>query len=177
MVAEAATVFSAVGTDYRQLLNQIVRLMVTLVGNGCMLTLIAPDGETLVNEANAHMNPDLEHDYRTYLSSFGVSKISGAAMSAIVARTGAPKLIERTEPDILAAHLDEAIKPVALRLNVHSYLVVPIRANGLVIGTLSLVRSRPGLGYTEDDLDLLTALANKAGPAIAKARRNQETGR
>ena len=52
--------------------------------------------------------------------------------------------------------------PLTGRLNVHSFAVVPIRARQAVIGSLSLVRSGPGRGYTSGDLTLLQDLADRA---------------
>jgi signal transduction histidine kinase len=56
------------------------------------------------------------------------------------------------------------------KLDVHSFAVVPIRARRTIIGALSVLRSRAGLGYTPDDVTLIGDLADRAGLAIENAR-------
>jgi light-regulated signal transduction histidine kinase (bacteriophytochrome) len=100
----------------------------------------------------------------------GVSTLTSASVSATVARTGIAKLVPAIEPATLVAQTDESLKPLVARLNVHSFAVVPIRARQTTIGTLSLMRSGPGRGYSFEDLTLLQDLADRAGLAIENAR-------
>ncbi len=170
VLAEVSHAFAMVATDYPLLLQRIARTTADLVGDGCIVTLIGADGESMVNAANAHREPALEADYTAYLAGIGVSKTTSASVSAVVARTGQPKLVPDIDPGTLVAQSDEALKPLVARLNVHSFAVVPIRARQTIIGTLSLVRSGPGRGYTPEDLTLLQDLADRAGLAIQTAR-------
>lgn len=170
VLAEASKAFALVVTDYPRLLRSIARTTADLVGDGCMVTLIDADGQTLVNATNAHRDPALEADYAAYLAGTKLSTITSAAVSAVVARTGEPKLVAEVDPQAIVAQSDEALRPIVARLNVHSFAVVPIRARDTTLGTLSIVRSGPGRGYTEDDLKMLQDLADRAGLAIANAR-------
>ena len=51
-----------------------------------------------------------------------------------------------------------------------SVLIVPLRVQDRVIGTLSLGRDRGGRPYTHDDLVFLQDIADRAALAIANAR-------
>jgi signal transduction histidine kinase len=170
VLAEVSHAFATVATNYQLLLKKIARTTADLVGDGCQVTLIAADGESLYNAASAHRDPVLEADYRSYLAGIGVSKTTSSSVSATVARSGAPKLVVEIQPALLVAQVDDALKPLVARLNVHSFVVVPIRARQVVIGTLSLMRSGPGRSYSADDLTLLQDLADRAGLAIDNAR-------
>lgn len=170
VLADASHAFAMVVTDYAQLLRSIARTTADRVGDGCMVTLIEADGETMVNVANAHRDPTLEADYAAYLAGTGISKITSTAVSATVARTGEARMQAEVDPRIVVAQSDEALRPIVTRLNVHSFAVVPIRARGTILGTLSIQRSAPGRSYTTDDLTLLQDLADRAGLAIANAR-------
>ncbi|HXI59570.1 MAG TPA: ATP-binding protein [Polyangia bacterium] len=170
VLAEVSNAFAMVATDYRLLLDEIAKTTAYLVGDGCQVTLIEADGETLFNAASAHRDPQLESVYKSYLAGVGVAKTTSQSVSAIVARTGQPKLVADISPASVAAQSDDALRPLVARLNVHSFVVVPIRARGTVIGTLSLMRSGPGRGYTGDDLILLQDLADRSGLAIENAR-------
>lgn len=177
VLAEVSHAFAMVVTDYPVLLRSIATLTAELVGDGCMVSLIDTDGETLVNATNAHRDPALQDDYATYLAGVRLPKSTSSAVSAVVARTGEPTLVSEIDPATIVAQSDAALKPIVARLNVHSFAVVPIRARSVIIGTLSMVRSGPGRGYTGDDLTLLQDLADRAGLAIANARLYDELER
>ena len=172
VLADVSHAFAMVATSYQALLDRIATTAAELVGDGCQVTLLEPDGDTLINAANAHRDPALAADYRAYLAGLGrgVSKATSASVSATVARSGEPRLVAEVDPATLVAQTDEALKPLVARLNVHSFAVVPIPARQSIIGTLSLMRCRPGAGYTRDDLTLLQELADRAGLAIENAR-------
>jgi signal transduction histidine kinase len=163
-------VLATVVRDPQQLVAKIARVIAELIGDGCIVTLIGDDGETLLNAANAHRDPALERDYRAYLAGLGVSKTTSASVAAEVIRTGEPKLMGDILPATLIARVEDTLKPIAARLNVHSVAIVPIRAHSSVIGSLSIQRSQPGRGYTEEDATLLQDIADRAGLAIENAR-------
>lgn len=169
VLAEVSQAFAAVATDYQSLIEKIARSTAELVGDGCIVTLIDADGETMFNAANAHRDRALENDYRAYLAGRGISKTTSATVSAAVVRTGEPRMAELLPGDVVD-RTDEALKPLVARLNVHGFAVVPIRARLRIIGTLSLIRSGPGRSYTSEDLVLLQDMADRAGLAIENAR-------
>jgi signal transduction histidine kinase len=171
VLAFVSHAFASVTTDYRRLLDTIAETTAELVGDGCMLTLLGDDGDAMMNAASWHRDPALHADYRAWLAAIpAVSVKDGGTVSGGVIRTGTPVLVAVVDPASMVAAAQEALKPLVARLNVHSFVVVPVRANQRVIGTFSLVRSGPGRGYTADDLALLNDMADRAGLAIANAR-------
>ena len=170
VLADVSHVFASTATDYDALLRTIVRASADRVGDGCLVTLIDTDGEHLLNAASAHRDPAFEADFRTGLEQLPPLTRSGASITATVIRTGEARLVREIEPEEVAAQSDEVLRPLVLRINIHSFCVVPIRAKGTTLGVLSLFRSRPGRGYTEDDLTLLSDMADRAGLAIENAR-------
>jgi signal transduction histidine kinase len=170
VLAEMSHAFASVASDYRLLIETIARTTAALIGDGCLVTLLDAGGENLVNAASAHRDLEIETAYRAYLVGVGISKTTSKAITATVVRTGEPMLVAELQPEVLVAQSDDALKPLVARLNVHSFAVVPIRARQTIIGTLSLLRSGPGRGYTSDDLVLMLDLADRAGLAIENAR-------
>jgi signal transduction histidine kinase len=170
VLAEISQAFAVVATDQALLLEKIARVTADLVGDGCLVTLIDADGETLVNAANAHREPALEAAYRAFLTGVGVSKVTSASVSAEVVRSGMARLVRSIEPSQVVARADDKLKPLVAQINVHSFVVVPIRARQAIIGTLSLFRSGPDRGYTAEDLTMMQDVADRAGLAIENAR-------
>ncbi len=60
VLAQVSHAFAMVATDLPVLLRSIATTTAELVGDGCMVSLIDADGETLVNATNAHRDPALE---------------------------------------------------------------------------------------------------------------------
>ena len=51
----------------------------------------------------------------------------------------------------------------------HSFIVVPLRAQGQIVGALHLSRDEPGQPYTTDDLALVQGIADRAALAVQNA--------
>lgn len=160
---------ASVATTYQTLLDKTARMIADLVGDGCVVMLFSEDGERIVNAANAHRDPAIEQDYRSYLTGVEVSRVADWSIAAKVARTGQPWWGD-ISPSAMVDQADRALRQVVARLSVHSVAVAPIRARDVVIGTLSLLRSQPGHSYTDEDVTLLQDVADRAGLAIENAR-------
>ncbi len=169
---EAAIAVNEHATDAQKLIERIVRITADIIGDGCMVTLLQPDGENLMVITNAHRDRNLEDDYRALLKGMGPLKLNDGTDTAEVMRTGSCQLAEVT-PELMVTRVDENFKPIIKRLNIHSYAIIPIRAGTNVIGTLALIRSGPDRGYTPNDIILLLELASQVGPAILAARELQ----
>jgi adenylate cyclase len=89
--------------------------------------------------------------------------IPGQGIAGKVALTGQPAMIDdlASEPDI--AHPDLAIKE-----NLHSYISVPLRARGNLVGIINVMSSTRGK-YTRSDFFLLQAIGDQLGLAIEQA--------
>ena len=161
--------FAQVATTYQPLIDEIARTIANILGDGCLIMMISDDGEHLYNAANAHRDPALDRDYKTYLATMAVVRTSSASVSGTVVRTGQPIRAD-VSPEAIVAASEDALKPLVARLDVHGYAVVPIRARHTVIGTLSVLRNSSGRSYTDDDVTLLQDLADRAGLAIENAR-------
>jgi diguanylate cyclase (GGDEF)-like protein/PAS domain S-box-containing protein len=57
-------------------------------------------------------------------------------------------------------------------MDLQSVVAVPLRVAGKAVGVVVLLRRRPGRPYCEDEIALVEALADRAAPVIAFARRD-----
>lgn len=168
VLAAVSHEFARVATDYESLLAKIARTTADLIGDGGLVTLL--DGDLLLPVANAHIDPAIENDYRRYVSSLALSRLTSSTIAAQVIRSGELRLVPEVDPESFIAGLDPLIAPLVRRMDVRSFCVVPIRAHGTTLGTLSLFRTGPGRSYDDADAMLLTDLADRAGLAIDNAR-------
>ncbi|MEU8763279.1 SpoIIE family protein phosphatase [Streptomyces sp. NPDC048659] len=87
------------------------------------------------------------------------------------ARTGRPVLVRHvTDADLPRIASGEATAALLRRAGIHSYLAVPLRARGVVLGVLDLKRARNSVPFDEDDVLLAGELAARAAVAIDNAR-------
>jgi PAS domain S-box-containing protein len=84
--------------------------------------------------------------------------------------TGWPVLVAHVTDDDLSSIARDAPAARLLREGgVHSYMAVPLRARGHVIGALDLIRSRNPASFDSDDVHLASELASRAAIAIDNA--------
>ncbi|MEU8619644.1 SpoIIE family protein phosphatase [Streptomyces sp. NPDC048623] len=87
------------------------------------------------------------------------------------ARTGRPVLVAQvTDADLPRIARDADAAELLREAGVHSYLAVPLRARGVVLGVLDLKRARNAVPFDRDDVLLAGELAARAAVAIDNAR-------
>ncbi|WP_268873606.1 SpoIIE family protein phosphatase [Streptacidiphilus neutrinimicus] len=87
-----------------------------------------------------------------------------------VLRTGMPLTLDAaTRLEDVSGQGDPRVR-AAYRLGVHSMLVVPLRARGIVLGLLILDRAGRREGFDHDDVVFATELADRAGASLDNAR-------
>ncbi|HTL37945.1 MAG TPA: GAF domain-containing protein, partial [Kofleriaceae bacterium] len=125
VLAQASHAFASVVTDRRRLLDVIARTAAELVGDGCAVLLLAPDGESLRVVSSAHRDRLLEVANRTYMAGTPILVSSSTTHTASVVRTGKAVLLPILDPLALAAGADAVLRPVIEQLNISSLCVVP----------------------------------------------------
>ncbi|SEL52294.1 SpoIIE family protein phosphatase [Streptacidiphilus jiangxiensis] len=86
-------------------------------------------------------------------------------------RSGRALLVAHvTDADLPRIARDEAAAELLKQARTHSYMAMPLRARGQVLGALDLIRARNPLPFTEDDVVLATELAARAAVCIDNAR-------
>jgi len=156
-------------------LQRVVAAVVPALGDFCAVDVVepgpTPDGETVRRVAVAHRDPEKaalywrlgELDRRDPERSYVPQML----------RTGRPVLVlPMTDADYRErAGGDDESYELIRALDVHSGAVVPLRARGRVIATLSVVRSRQGgRPFGPEDLSLAESLADRAALAVDNAR-------
>ena len=167
-LAEALDAFADVALDIDALLEVIARRTAEVVGDVAMVTLLSEDGAWLRPAAVHSADPALTRDYRAMLE--GAPGRAGEGRAGEVIANDAPLLVANVDPEALASSTRPEWREVARRLNVHSLMIVPMRARGVPIGSFSLVRSRPGMPYGPREQAILQGVADRGALAVVNAR-------
>ncbi|MGW2253373.1 SpoIIE family protein phosphatase [Kitasatospora sp. NPDC001660] len=100
-----------------------------------------------------------------------IARYDASRLITRCARTGRPILLAHvTDHDLPRIARDEQAVDLLREARIHSYLAVPLRARGQVLGALDLKRARNPQPFDHDDLVLASELAARAAVTIDNAR-------
>ncbi|WP_241844374.1 SpoIIE family protein phosphatase [Kitasatospora sp. CB01950] len=156
---------------------------------GAVVPRLADYAAVILLQAVAHGDdlPRHGHDRRTSLLQLGVAAVQdGPAVETMlrhgaritfedesafgrVLRRGVPELLTGAELDAMSFPDDPKVE-AARELGIHSRLVVPLRARGIVIGLMVVSRAGYREGFDRDDLAFTVELADRAGSSLDNAR-------
>jgi signal transduction histidine kinase/CheY-like chemotaxis protein len=156
-------------SDYEITLQKIAGLAVPQFADWCAVDMVERSG-AIKRVAVVHTDPakvaiacQLQEKYPPASDAqHGLTK---------VLRTGeADMLVEITQAMIDQGAKDDDHRRLLQALGLKSYMCVPLRGRGEVIGVITFVWAESGGRYTAEDLVLAQELANRASIAIENAR-------
>jgi signal transduction histidine kinase len=150
------------------LLTTIVHSIVEAIGDACVLRLLSDDQEWLETQAVYHTNPVHQTIIRDILAREPQRTDEG--LNGLVIQTGKPMLLPVFPADLLRDSIKQEYLPYLEQVGIYSFMLVPLRVQGQVIGTLAISRDTPGHPYTNDDQIFVQELADRAALAIDNAR-------
>ena len=154
--------------DYRETLTEVARLATESVADWCAVHVVESDD--IVEVAVAHVDPAkvvLAHELQERYPAAAAEPTGAAA----VIRTGEAELVpEITEELLEAATRDELHRDLVRQLGLCSYMCVPLKGRGRVLGAITFISSEPARRYGRDDLVFAEELARRAATAVENAQ-------
>jgi signal transduction histidine kinase len=170
ILVEVDRLLAEAGLDLPAVLDVIARKVSEVIGEGCVLQLMAEDGAFLEPVTIHH--PDPEARWLLAGTVHARRQKLGEGLHGNVVSTGRAVLLADMDLDEARTQgsLPEYL-PYLDRYGPQSLLVVPLAAKGRVFGTLGVVRDvTGGRPFDADDQMLLQSLAERAALAIEDAR-------
>jgi PAS domain S-box-containing protein len=167
-LADISRTLAAVRLDYQAVLDTTARHTTELIGDACAIRLLSDDEEWLELVSLYHPEPKILAYLREMLDANPLRADTG--LGGQVIRTSQPVLIPVISPEQLKAIVPSTALSILEHISIHSLLVVPLRAQGGVLGTLTLTRDQPDRPYAAEDQAFLQDLADRAALSIANAR-------
>ena len=148
--------------DYEEIIAQVVRKATEALGNCSVLFSIEAGNPALVPQAIYAT----ERHYMEALSQLLIhqSPALSSSLTGRAAMNGESLLIPDTR---LSSGFDAAYRDVA---GILSYLAVPVRSGGQLLGYLAAGSTDPRRVFGEDELTMAQAIADLTGIAMANAR-------
>jgi PAS domain S-box-containing protein len=166
-LADASAVLSS-SLDYRTTLASVARLLVPRIADGCAVDML--EGGRLRRLATSHSDP---------LRVAAAEQVAGRYPAEVGAPHGAGRVVATGKPELLSEVTDEVLRATArdeehyslIRdLRLASLMCVPLRAQGRVLGAITLASAESGRRFGPEDLAFAQDLAGRASAAIENAR-------
>lgn len=169
LLANASRLFAGAAAELRSGFDGIARHVAELIGDLCSIRLLSDDGRSFEAALGIW---DVEPSYRDLLQ--GNSAVGpGEAIGPVLLESGESFMMSSIDARALA----EKIAPPSQRrlveqLGIHSVMVAPLKAEGRVLGIISVCRreARTRVPYTAADLELLEELADRAALVVNQRR-------
>lgn len=166
-LARAASALAA-SLDYHSTLKTLAQLAVPEIADWCAVDMLNRQGE-IERLAVAHIDPArvafAEEFHRRYPPR--PDEPSGLAN---VIRTGRSEMLAHLTEEMIDAGIPDREQREAIRkLDLTSYMMVPLRTRQGTVGAISFVTAESGRHYTEADLRFAETVADRAAIAIENA--------
>jgi PAS domain S-box-containing protein len=154
--------------DYEKTLTTVTKLAVPVLADWCAIDLV--DGGTTKRLAIAHIDPAKVTLVADIQRRYPPKPHSRNGVLEII-RTGKTEFIPEIPRRLLTdAAVDEEHLRLIDELQLGSYIGVPLKVRGQVIGAFTIAMAESGRHHTEKDLELAQDLAERAALAIDNAR-------
>ncbi len=155
--------------DYRETLQRLADLAVPALGDWCAVDMVRDDG-TFARLAVTHSDPTKVAIAHQIWDQYPPS-VSDPIGFPNVIRTGIAELVSEIPEGMLEALArDPAHLALITSLSIKSFVVLPLRAQGTVLGALTLVHAESGRRYTQEALPFAEEFARLASIAVDNAR-------
>ncbi|MCY1075380.1 sensor histidine kinase [Archangium lansingense] len=159
--------------DYEDTLAHVVQRAVPMLGEGCLLDMVEPEGP-MRRLAVAHVDPTRAELAWELARSYPQWREDAGGPGAVV-RTGKTELLEDVSDEWLIEYARDARHLELLRkTGVSSVLTVPLHARGRTLGALTFFHCCARHRYDPEDRLLAEDLARRAALAVDNARLYRE---
>jgi PAS domain S-box-containing protein len=166
--AEATSVLSE-SLEYERTVARVAELAVPRLADWCAVDLIVSGEPRPQRLAVAHVNPEKVALLKELDAKYPPRPEAANGVSNVL-RTGRSELYPTVPEELLARGYDDAEQlRLARALHMRSAMVVPLVANGRVLGAMSFVYADSGKSYGADDLAVAEELARRCAGAIENA--------
>ncbi|HEX5689962.1 MAG TPA: GAF domain-containing protein, partial [Roseiflexaceae bacterium] len=168
VMVDAIEAFLRSGLQLEPLLESICRRVAETIGDGCAIWLLSADGAMFELGASYHPNPEVREFLQALVAA--ASRQIGEGLNSHVVRTGEPILLASFPSKQAQPNVRSEYWPYVERFGAHTAVVVPLRASGRVLGTLTAVRDATPEAYVGDDQVFLQDLADRAALILHNVR-------
>ncbi len=154
--------------DEAETIRQLARLVVEAVADSCLVELLSESGK-LEQSFILHKDSAKDELLQELQRRYGLSATVDVRLEAL--RAGRPVVLSEPPDELFVKAARDAEHLRLLReLSIHAACIVPLRARGRALGTLSVISTQPGRTFQPEEVALLEELGSRAALAIDHVR-------
>ncbi len=167
-LAKISQLYAGASRNNQDILDICTHQVTALIGNACAITLLSASDQKLHLTSVYHSNPEAAEGLRTII--LAVYQEKGEWFPEVVARDGKPVNVANLSQDEIRQSIKPDLWPLLEKIPIHSILIVPMRSQDRLIGTLGVSRDQAGRPYGNDDQVFLQEIADRTALAIINAQ-------
>jgi len=169
LLSEALHEFAEATADYPRLLKVVAQRVSETIGDVCSVLLLSDDKAWLERATFYDRDPEVARQYAAAMQE--PLSMSETSLAREAMRSGKPICIPHFDIEQFRSRTTPESYELHRRIGANGVLVVPLRVRNEPLGTISLVRYRPGHAPLDEiDVEIAGNLANHAALAIANSR-------
>jgi PAS domain S-box-containing protein len=172
-IAEASRTFAEAGHDTQAIVESLARHVARHVGDWSVVRLPSDDGRWLNPVAIEHNDPKAAEVLSRMFAQDPLRFDEG--MTGQVASTGEAAMISSIDPEALRQRIKPEYRHFMDRYSMYALLIVPMRRNQNVVGTIAMFRGMPDRPFTVEDRRFVQNVADRAALALENAQLFHQT--
>ncbi len=165
-VLQASSLFASAATP-QEISNEFARLAVQRFADWCVVVLTDELGRHTVASLE-HRDPQKLREVWSYVERYPIADDQN--LTDLLERNQPVLYSEITDEMLVKSARDEEHLRLLRSLGMHSAIVMPLHAEGAVLGGVILYTAESGRAFGKPDLDVVGMLAERAAAAIAGRR-------
>ena len=166
MLSQISNQLAIKGSTTSRAIEAAVDHLAVSIGDACMVAMIDSTGVLLYAAGYRHRNPTRQ-PFLVELFHSGTGKVGVGAVGRVAA-TGRPESITQLPNERTSEVLSPMMKAYLHKFGIAAMLAAPILVDSIIVGSLVLVRDRPGQAYSEAEGHVVDDMAKLLGHDIAR---------
>ncbi|MGD9705805.1 MAG: SpoIIE family protein phosphatase [Acidimicrobiia bacterium] len=159
----------AAARDRSEVMRAVTRAAVPRLGDWCSI-FVLPEGGLIPDIEVAHTDPEMVAYVHELMDRFPYDPDAPTGIANVI-RTRTTEFHPVIDEALIeAAAPDEAVREVVRALRLRSSIAVPLVKRGRVIGAMQFVTSATSRDYSQDDVALAEAAANRIASTLENLR-------
>jgi signal transduction histidine kinase len=176
ILADASGEFAEARTDFQAVVDRVTLAVGEAFGDSCWVRLLSDDEEWL-DVASLYDTDPLVRDDAYAILTHERQPVADSGIASQAFQSGLPAFIPVITQEQLRASSPPRLWPLLQRFAIHGVIAAPLRVGGRSIGVLGLTRHQSDLpAFTEEDMNLVQDLADRAAMAISNTRLLSQLG-
>ncbi|WP_375511595.1 PAS domain S-box protein [uncultured Nostoc sp.] len=165
-IAQISSLLST-SLDYEETLQQIAKISVPQLADWCSIDILNEDG-SIRRLPIAHADPS-KAELARKLRQYAIDYKSASAITRVL-QTGQSELISEVSDSVLVVSTqNQEHLELVRQLGMKSVMIVPLIAQGRVLGSITFVTTQSDRRYDRSDLTLATDITHRAALAMENA--------